>query len=280
MDRHVVVTGCEGFIGRALMRFGKIRLRRLGHRPGLRENDRRLRADLLDEKQTRQVFAAVPQMLAVVHTAALAHGQRPAHGRSFADINCTITANVLRAVQSVDPRLIFLSSVAVYGEDRRDGAVAVDAELRPATEYGLSKKLCEEMLLQSRLTHFDILRLTPAFDEHHMTDVRKRAFLPGLPIKLRVVPSPVHSLCHVNTVTQTVLSLLDRPPRARSVMNVADHTLYSQREIASWFPGRAVPLPVALVRPLYYATHLLPGKLGYRLRCTYWKLMKSNVYRT
>jgi len=281
-QRHALITGCNGFIGSVLSRA----LTEAGYTvwgvdwactPG----ERTLRADLLNADETRRAFAAVPRPFAVIHTAAWAHGQKLPPGQSYASINTTITANVLAAVEQSDPRLVFLSSVAVYGEDRRTGPVGVDAALRPATDYGMGKKRCEELLLQSNLTHCDILRLTPVFDDAHMRDVRKRAFLPGFSrLKMHLEPPPSYSLCHVDTLARVVVSLLSRPPRGRRTINVADPTAYDQHQVASWFPGRPMRFRVGLTRPLYYLTYLLPPKFGYRLRCVYWKLMQSNIYRT
>ena len=69
-------------------------------------------------------------------------------------------------------------------------------------------------------------------------------------------------------------------PDGRRVSNVADPQPYDQTTLASWFPGRGLPLPVWLVSPLYWSTVLLPRKSGYALRCLFWKLLRSNTYLT
>ena len=104
--------------------------------------------------------------------------------------------------------------MAVYGEDGREGPVGVEPDLRPATDYGLSKQKCELLILQSELTHCYILRLAPVFDETHLRDARKRAFLPGISkIKLHLSPPPSYSLCHIDTLTKTVLNIIDNLPK-------------------------------------------------------------------
>jgi nucleoside-diphosphate-sugar epimerase len=280
--QRVLITGCQGFIGQACSRA----LREAGYDVwGLDlmppKGPQTFRADLQKLEETRKAIAAAPSFSVLIHTAALAHGQRPPRGESCFSANTSMTENLLRALGQHDPRLIFLSSVAVYGEDRRANPVTVRDPARPATEYGRSKLRCEEHIRVSHLTHCDVLRLAPVYDSDHLKDVRKRVYLPGLPVvKICWKPVPQYSLCHVNTVCEAVLSLLRQKPRGRRVFNVADPVPYKQTELVSWFPGRAISLWSGLLRPLYWSSFLLPATGGYAIRCLYCKLFQSNIYLT
>ncbi len=278
--RRILITGCEGFIGKALCR----RLREAGNdvwgwdRVATRSPQTR-QVDLLDAEQIRAARADLPVPEVVVHTAAAAHEELLPPGQTRVSWNTASTENILAAVKGGNPHFIFLSSVAVYGEAGRNGAVTVDAQLRPSTNYGLSKLLCERMIGATPLTSCDILRLAPVFDEEHLKDVRKRVYLPGIKAgKIRIVPPPDYSLCHINTLTAKILELISQPSLGRRVRNVADPMPYRQSELLARFPGRAWPLPEPLLSPFYWLLWLIPGKTGYALRCFYWKLFRSNVY--
>jgi len=277
---RIVITGSRGVIGKAL-----------GNALGARGYDvvgidllgdsgsKTCQANLLDYEDTRRAVRAVLPFSALVHTAALAHGQAPPRGESVININTKMTENVVKVVEEENCRFVFLSSVSVYGEDGRLNAVEVDDELRPSTDYGQSKRASELIILESSVANCDILRLAPVFDSTYMVNARARACLPGLStIKLRLFPSPRHSLCSLDTVVQTVCDLLSRPPRGRQIMNVCDPQPFDQHDIVSWFPGLSVPVPVFIFRPFYWGSLLLPSDSGYRLRCLYWKLLRSNVY--
>jgi nucleoside-diphosphate-sugar epimerase len=279
---RVLVTGSEGFIGQVLCRT----FRDAGHEvygfdrlPSATPNRRQV--DLLDHEQVEQAFAAIPPCDAIVHTAAVAHEERLPAGQTRVGINTATTHGLLGGIRDQDPHFIFLSSVAVYGEAGRHDAVRPDADLRPSTDYGRSKELCEEMILASPLRRCDILRCTPVFDESHLKDVRKRVFLPGLKkLKMCMIPSPRYSLCHVETLAKMILGILAEPPAGRRVRNVADAEPYSQRNLLSWFPGAACPLPTILLEPFRATTYILPRIIGYKIRCLHHKLLRSNVYDT
>jgi nucleoside-diphosphate-sugar epimerase len=278
---RVVITGSEGFIGSQLRRV----LVEQGYDVyGIdcidKPESKVFKADLLDGGETARAVNACRPFSVLIHTAALAHGQKIKAGDSYERINFNMTENVLKALESLDVQFIFFSSVAVYGEDKRSEAVSVKGDLRPSTDYGKSKLACEKLLLGSDLKKVKILRLAPVFDQDHLKDVRKRVFLPGpLPIKMRFIPSPTYSLCHVDTVVNLVLNMINGTDQTGDqIRNVTDSNIYNQQELLSWFPGRGVTLPTFLFKPIYLLTYLLPRRVGYSLRCAYWKLIRSNVY--
>ncbi len=93
-------------------------------------------------------------------------------------------------------------------------------------------------------------------------------------------PSPRYSLCKLDTLVDRVLTLVRRGPAGRRVHHVADPIPYRQHEIAAWFDGPLLTVPVILTRPLYWGLRLVPGQKTYALRCLYWKLLNSDLYAT
>lgn len=276
--QRVVLTGAQGFIGKALSRaLSQAGFSVFGVDIAGGSDDRK--TDLLDLQSTRETIKIASPFSILIHTAALAHGQKPPPNETCMSVNTKITENLMATVEDVAPRIVFFSSVAVYGEDDRMGPVDPADDVLPATEYGRSKLLCEKLILESNLKHCDILRMAPVWDDQHMKDVRKRVYLPGqTKIKMMMIPPPQYSLCHLDTVVRVVLDLVNSPASGRGIRNVCDPQPYGQREIASWFSGISVPIPVPLLEPLYWMTRLMPARAGYSARCLYWKLLRSNVY--
>ena len=279
MKTQVLVTGAEGFIGRALVQA----LESAGCEVWrvdvtARCSERAVAVNLLDAAATNAALGRIPPCAAVVHLAALAHGQAPPAGETCFSTNCKITENLIAAVADWKAQFVFFSSIAVYGEDGREGPVPPLAPLRPATEYGHSKQVCEERILAQPWPNIDIVRLAPVFTRERLTDVRKRVFLPALPFRWRMSPSPEHSLCSLETVVQAVVTRVRRGPRGRTLANIGDPKPYLQTDLLTWFTGPVLPLPLAPTRLGYLLFRLVPGGLGYKLRSLYWKLFRSNTY--
>jgi nucleoside-diphosphate-sugar epimerase len=275
---RILITGSRGFIGNALFHalsgsgFDVVGICRCGP-----EDNRAIQADLLDPDQTRKAIDQVAPVSVLIHSAALAHAKSKESRSPAPSANLVMTRNLLQAFAERVPRIIFLSSVAVFGEAGRNAPVSVVDEPHPATEYGKSKLASEQLLISSRALNLEILRLAPVFDSDHMMDIRKRVFFPGSKnVKFEFRPAPRYSFCGLETVIQKVVSLLSENAPGRRLHMVADPDPYSQDQVAAWFEGRTVLVPTQLTRPIYWLLCLAPR--AYRARCLYWKLIRSNIY--
>lgn len=277
---RVLVTGAAGFIGGHLM----VALRAAGLQAvGLDlagDPSRDIRqVDLLDELALHQQIADIGLCDAVVHLAAIAHGQTPPSGHTCLSFNVQTTRNLLTGIDSQNPLFILASSVAVYGEAGRPERISAADQPEPATEYGASKLECESILRDSRLTNVAILRFAPVYDEKHVRDVAKRVYLPGLKkIRMRLAPEPRYALCHADTAVAQVVSILQQGRSGRSLRNVADEHEYGQHELATWFTGPQLPVPRLAFAPLAILGRMLPGRRGYAVRCTLAKLLETHLF--
>jgi len=278
--KRVLITGHLGFIGRVITRH----LRAANHDvwgidriPG--NDDQSFVADLLDSQRTSKLMSDIPDFQVLIHMAALAHRQKPPPSYSMLDVNFSITKNIISSLGQRMPHLIFLSSIAVYGEDERPQPVCVHAKPRPATEYGQSKLVCENLIFTSHLVKCDILRLAPVYDKQYLQDVAKRVYFPGLRgIKMRLVPPPYYSLCHVDRVAEMIKECISESSLGRRVLHVADPEPYSQHQLLEWFEGIEIAFPVIFARPIYMLGKMIPGSKGYAIRCLFSKLFLSNMY--
>jgi nucleoside-diphosphate-sugar epimerase len=275
---RIVVFGSGGFIGTVMLKT----LRSAGFDVwGItrhhNQDSQTIFVDLLDEKKTKTAFQNLGNVNAVIHLAALSNGSTPPIGYTLETVNCTITKNIINAIGTVE-HFIYFSSISVYGEDRRNGIIQPTDELRPASLYGIGKKQCEKMILEQDYTTTNIFRPSPVYSETYLRNVSMRAYFPYTKIKIRIIPTPSYSFCHVDNVCNAVLkSILLKKP-GKYIGNLVDEIPHSQKEIIKKFSGFAIPLPSFIFLPVYWLFRLIPGAFGYKLRCLYRKLFASCLY--
>lgn len=275
--KDILITGATGFIGSALYKELNNRgLRVWGISRSETDDKNIIKCDLNSYDSTLKALSLIRECSFIVHTAAIAHD---VNNDNCIKENTAMTENLIRVMDTKKTRFIFLSSVAVYGEDGKAQPISIDAQLNPYTKYGQSKVICEEIVKKLGIGNYHILRLTPVFDESNLADMKKRIYLPfQSKIKLKIIPSPKYSLCHINTVINTIIKLLNETYDDTPIFNVSDAVTYDQNTLLKRFDGMEIPCFVKIIEPLYYSSFLLPRKIGYPLRCNYLKLFKDNVY--
>ena len=278
----ILITGYNGYIGNAIGEYLKnndYEIWGLGKSPNTRLNY--IQVDLLNKEEIKKAKRLLPSFDTLIHTAALAHGQIPPNSETVISYNVKITKNIIEYFKDSINHLIFTSSVAVYGEDKRFTSVTIHDSLRPSTDYGISKMICEEKLLNSKIKRCTILRLSPVFDKTNYKDVKKRVFLPFFSsVKMVIKPSPSYSLASIDTLTKIIMHTIKKNKSDFFLDNVCDEDPYSQNQLATWFSGKEITFPLTFIKPVYWLTYFFPKKYGYRIRCLYWKLFKDNIYET
>ncbi len=255
------MTGVTGFVGSHLAE----RLVRDGWQVrGLVRPGRDLRAvpagveprvGTLD--QVDVLHAACRGCQVVFHVAAELDGA--AARERILHVNVGGTENVLRAsVEAGVRRVVFTSSVAVYGESAPDGADET-APLRPSNAYGESKALAEEACFQYHgQGRVEVVALRPCF----IYGPRDRRFTPTVVRVLRGGWFPLVGgglapldLVHVEDVVQAHVLAALRPAAAGRVYHVTDGARRTVRELvrlgarALGVRVREIPVPAWAVGP-------------------------------
>jgi nucleoside-diphosphate-sugar epimerase len=157
---HVVITGGAGFLGqrlaRELLRRGSLRgadgaaqpiagITLVDVVPGAlaHERVRSVAGDIADAAVLAD--AITPATQAVFHLAAVVSGQAEADFELGMRVNLDATRALLERCRQLQtcPRVVFTSSVAVYGPAE---AVDDDTPLRPQSSYGIQKAIGELLL--------------------------------------------------------------------------------------------------------------------------------------
>ena len=143
--QSVVVTGCEGFIGRrvrqALSRSG-LRVISVDTKP-LASSPDCIQCDITQRDQLQKAFVG-PTVSIVVHLASCLRTLSIQNPRRATEVNIVGTSNVLEAAAKAGVRrVVYASSSSIYGSTSSGQDVSEETPTAPEDLYGASKKYAE-----------------------------------------------------------------------------------------------------------------------------------------
>ena len=285
---NVLVTGAAGFLGQGVMQA----LTAAGHRP-LGLDIRRgplvdVDADIRDVDSCRRAVTQLPPLDAVVHAAALAHVNR-VDRETCLSVNVDGTRHVIQVAREAGiRRVVYVSSVTVYGDFDLSNPVDESSLWRPAGLYGESKREAEAAVRASAIPESWILRLATMYSTGWTLNIRKRVIDPliGRAYLRLGTQAPRYSLCSRDNAAAAITWAVEGR-LSPETYNVADSHVYSQEEIrrgVESVEGRRpiLPVPVIVGNAVGWVARStrLPFLSGPSGRSRHWKFFEANVYST
>jgi nucleoside-diphosphate-sugar epimerase len=277
MSKQVLVTGANGFVGRAVV----AALARAGYgvRAAVRREDTALALDGLDPAARSRVTRVVTGEVgpdtgwgnalhgvdAVVHLVARVHVMRETAMQpleEFRRVNVQATLNLARQAQAASVRrFVFMSSIKVNGEQTEPRRPYRATDLpAPVDPYGVSKREAEELLralAADKGPEVCIIRPVLVYGPGV-----KGNFLAMMKLLRRGLPLPLgridnrRSLVALDNLADLVRVCIDHPSAANQTFLVSDDADLSTPELlrslgaALGRPARLLPVPPALLRLL------------------------------
>src|SRR5581483_9610614 len=283
----VLITGAQGFIGRAVAAL----LRRTGQRLLLLDQEvdasseessvRRVTCDISNVDGLRRVFES-EWIDAIVHLAAIlptAAGKDPVHATQ---VNVVGSLNILEMAREFDVRrVVFGSSLSIYGTYPAEQIVSETSRCAPEDVYGAAKLYVEQLgntYAERYGTEFVSLRIgrvigggarstTSAWRSEIFEFLRE-----SHPVKIRIpyVGTERILLVHVEDVAKSLAALLDAPVLENSVYNAPCESVVVgdlKQELESLNPNIQVMLGNADVtcNPRYVDWSRFQGEFGFEV---------------
>jgi nucleoside-diphosphate-sugar epimerase len=281
----VLITGASGYIGSLLTR----EIQRLGFKVnGL---DIRSPQESNEISSTHRVLfgditrpetlpAEIRKTAVLIHCAALVHRKSTDLSRSnYLRVNYQGTRNILRALDTAYlRRIIFLSTVSVYGLPDSGQVVNEQAMPFPVDPYGESKLAAEEEIRTfSHKTGVSstIFRLAPIYAKDFLLNIDKRIYLPKQVAFYRIGDGTQRvSMCAVSNVVNAVSKSLEVGGSINGVFNLKDRGDYSindiiaiMRTLNKHFHRPIIKIPGAPI--LSFTSGLMRQKTGWRIHFSY-----------
>ncbi|WP_421856306.1 UDP-glucose 4-epimerase family protein [Marinomonas sp.] len=254
----ILVTGCTGFVGQALVEALNTRTVKLVGRRKLEKQSQIFFQKILS---TDEQFAdCLDGVSVVLHAAARVHVMSDTITdplEAYREVNVAGTLNLAdQAAEAGVKRFIFLSSIKVNGESTSHRApfTAFDPCL-PEDPYGMSKSEAEEQLLAlGKETGMEIVIIRPPLVYGEGVKANFASLMKlvgkGFPLPFRAINQNKRSLVSVYNLVDLIKVCIDHPKAANQVFLVSDDDDLSTAQMVALMAkaqGKAnllLPVPV------------------------------------
>tara|TARA_X000001036_G_C20673534_1_gene803325 strand:+ start:567 stop:1445 length:879 start_codon:yes stop_codon:yes gene_type:complete len=234
--------------------------------------------DLTQEMKVEALVSKFPKCDVLIFLVGLAHKKGKGQELDeFRRINKQTLSNLLSALGKVNQlpnKIIFSSTISVYGEKINKNIYNEDSAKNPYSPYAVTKLEAEEFLLNNFNSQSWILRFSPVYAPDFQLNIDRRTKAFGSFYKVGNGEKKL-SLCNLENISLVVKGILEQKIPA-GVYNISDKNEYSYNNLLKYVNAKWIlPIPAFLVRGLY-----LIGKMmnNIFLKENATKLISDNVF--
>ena len=279
MKLSILLAGANGMIGSFLYnRFNKdYSITALDYSKGLIE-DNFFSIDLIQEADVENFADKLPKCDALIFLVGLAH--KKGKGQEFDEfrrINKQTLVNLLSALEvqgKLPNKIIFASTISVYGEKLNQNIYNEDSEKNPFSPYAVTKLEAEEFLLEHYEKQSWILRFSPVYAPNFQLNINRRTKLGGRFYKVGRGTKKL-SLCNLENIGCAIQGIIeDKVPAG--IYNISDAKDYTYNDLLNYANGKwTLPIPRFLVKGLYIMGKMM-NNIFLKENAT--KLISDNIF--
>jgi len=195
----------------------------------------------------------------------------------FKKVNYQTLVNLISALaenNKVPDKIIFTSTISVYGEKYHQTIYSEDSEKKPFSPYAVTKLEAEQYLLDKYADKSWILRFSPVYSSDFLLNINRRIRMGS---KFYRVGKGFRklSLCNIENIKVAVAAIIkDKVPAG--IYNLSDKKEYTYDELLRWQKGNWVfPIPVFALKLLYYVGKFMNSTF---LKENTVKLISDNIF--
>jgi len=172
---------------------------------------------------------------------------------AFQQVNCQTLVNLLSALKTfgkTPSKIIFASTISVYGERYDQNRYNETLEPSPFSPYAVTKIQAEQYLLENFGSKSWILRFAPVYSSNFLLNINRRTKIGNMFYKIGNGTKKL-SLCNIDNIKATVEGIIDGVVPA-GVYNISDSVSYSYNDLL-YHQGASFVfrIPILAIRLLY-----------------------------
>ena len=275
----ILLAGGQGFIGSHLNYQLKKQASVISLDYGSNSTEKDfINLDLTDINQVNNFTVNSAYFEVLIFLVGLAH--KKGKGKEldeFRRINKQTLVNLLSALEvqgKLPNKIIFASTISVYGENINQNIYNEDSEKNPFSPYAVTKLETEEYLLKNYGVQSWVLRFTPVYSPDFQLNINRRTKAAGRYYKVGKGSRKL-SLCNLENIGFAVQGILkDKVPAG--IYNISDAKDYSYNDLLKYVNAKwIVRIPAFLVKGLYYIGKMM-NSIFLKENAT--KLISDNVF--
>ena len=274
--KTVLICGSSGNVGSFLFENLKHKYQVLGTSNS--PSSKYFQIDLLDKKQITRSLCNLGSIDTLIFTVGLAHSKgKNKDYKKFEEVNFITLKNIILSLKELNnspKKIIFTSTISVYGEKLYSTFYFEYDKLNPSTPYAITKQKAENFLLKNYPEKCWILRLSPVYSEDFDLNLVRRVKIGKFYFKIGDGNKKL-SLCNIKNIKKTTEEIIDENI-PNDIYNISDYKNYSYNDILSFYsPSFTIRIPYLLVNILYGISKSFYNKF---LEENTIKLLSDNIY--
>mgnify|MGYP001398398692 CR=1 FL=1 len=172
----------------------------------------------------------------------------------FKKVNYQTLVNLLSALEDsnkVPNKIVFASTISVYGERYNQSSYDEDLEPIPFSPYAVTKLQAEQYLLNNFRNRSWILRFAPVYSSDFLLNVNRRTKIKGGFYRVGAGDKKL-SLCNIENIGAAIEAIISRNIPT-CIYNLSDPTEYTFNELLMWRNAeKFIQIPQFAVKLFYY----------------------------
>ena len=211
--------------------------------------------DLTDINKVNDFADNCDHFCVLIFLVGLAHAK--GKGKDFPEfkkVNYQTLVNLLSALgnnKKVPDKIIFASTISVYGEKYNQSIYTEDSPKKPFSPYAVTKLQAEQYLLDNFSNRLWILRFAPVYSSDLLLNINRRTKARNSFYRVGKGAKKL-SLCNIENIRIAVDAIInDKLPEG--IYNLSDPKEYTYNDLLNWQKADWVfPIPEDGVKLLYY----------------------------
>jgi len=278
-DQNILIVGGNGLIGTYLLKKlqNDYNTYAISHTKNLKIRYF-FQLDLTDYNKVREFAKNSKFYDVIIFLTGLAHSK--GKGKDFTEfkkINYQTLVNLLSALEDnnkIPDKIIFSSSISVYGEKYHKHIHFEDSDKNPFSPYAVTKLAAEKFLLENYADQSWILRFAPVYSTDFLLNINRRTQTGNSFYRVGEGEKKL-SLCNIENIKTAVDGVIQGnvPP---GIYNLSDAKEYTYNDLLSWCnANKVIRVPQFAVKILYFLGKIINNTF---LKENTVKLITDNIF--